>query len=225
MPATSARHAVPLGNVLHDRFTAVSGDGSALTLAPSLLLTNETGVNGNIPDELSSSMVGRVVFEVPLPGYEGAEMLFYRNDIKPSAQPADRTQQSDLMVAADQFDLPALLTHPIDLVHDPFGAGTLGQEVTDQDDPRVGGVVLRLHHVQQRTKFTSATVDVTDHQVVHGTHASLHATSSPGPLAFVGIPAIRAEPTFEPRKRGSSPFFRQYAVDHCNPVALLGPFS
>lgn len=48
-------------------------------LAPTLLLTNETGVDGTVPEKLDEALFSKVEFDVPLAGYKAAELLFYVN--------------------------------------------------------------------------------------------------------------------------------------------------
>jgi len=59
-----------------DRFVEVRpGDGARL--APSMLLTNEMGVDNGFPETLSRECWSRVVFNLPSAEVRGAELLFY----------------------------------------------------------------------------------------------------------------------------------------------------
>ena len=59
-----------------DRFVDAQSNAKA-RLSPSLLLTNEAGVNGDIPDQLSPDDWARVEFDVPSAQVAGAELVFY----------------------------------------------------------------------------------------------------------------------------------------------------
>jgi hypothetical protein len=48
-----------------------------VTLAPSLLLTNESGVSGDVPEHLSADDWARVEFDVPSAKVAGAELVYY----------------------------------------------------------------------------------------------------------------------------------------------------
>ena len=51
--------------------------GTAARLSPTLLLANESGVNGDIPDELGPEDWARVEFDIPSAQVKSAELLFY----------------------------------------------------------------------------------------------------------------------------------------------------
>ena len=55
-----------------DRFVDVQSAPGEVRLAPSLLVTNEMGVNGKIPEELSATNWAKVAFDVPSAALEGA---------------------------------------------------------------------------------------------------------------------------------------------------------
>ena len=59
-----------------DRFVDAQTSASA-RLAPTLMLTNELGVNGDIPDALGVDDWARVEFDVPSAQVKSAEVLFY----------------------------------------------------------------------------------------------------------------------------------------------------
>ena len=62
-----------------DRFIDVQSVPGEVRLAPSLLITNEMGVNGKIPEELSATNWAKVVLDVPSAAVQGAQLLFYVN--------------------------------------------------------------------------------------------------------------------------------------------------
>ena len=67
-------------------------------LAPTLLLTNEAGVDGTVPERLDADLFSKVEFDVPLAGYKAAELLFYVN--------ADRsTQDAPMRLAVNGHPL------------------------------------------------------------------------------------------------------------------------
>ena len=61
-----------------DHFIATQ-TSAGVTLAPTLLLTNENGVRGNIRDTLSSTHHAKVTFDLTSAAVAGAELLFYVN--------------------------------------------------------------------------------------------------------------------------------------------------
>jgi len=61
-----------------DRFIDAQTSPKA-KLAPTLLLTNETGADGDIPEALSAQNQSRVVFDLPSAKIKSAELLFYVN--------------------------------------------------------------------------------------------------------------------------------------------------
>ena len=62
-----------------DRFIDAQTSPSA-TLSPTLLLTNEMGVDGHLPEQLTPTACARVEFHVPSAKVKNAELLFYVND-------------------------------------------------------------------------------------------------------------------------------------------------
>ena len=48
-----------------------------VTLAPTLLITNESGVNGDISEALSPTDWARVEFDIPSANVAGAELVYY----------------------------------------------------------------------------------------------------------------------------------------------------
>ena len=65
------------GDGCHDRFIHV--DGGRIQLAPTLLLTNEMGVCGDLEESLTAREWSKVEFDVPSAQVKGAELLFYVN--------------------------------------------------------------------------------------------------------------------------------------------------
>ena len=62
-----------------DRFIDVQSVLGEVRLAPSFLITNEMGVNGKIPEELSATHWAKVIFDVPSAAVQSAQLLFYVN--------------------------------------------------------------------------------------------------------------------------------------------------
>ena len=55
-------------------------------MAPTLLLTNEMGVDGDIPESLTPSNWSMVIFDVPLENVKSAQLLFYVDKDKSTAR-------------------------------------------------------------------------------------------------------------------------------------------
>jgi len=65
------------GACTKDRFIDVQSVPGEIRLAPSVLLTNEMGVNANIQEELSATNWAKVVLDVPSAAVQSAQLLFY----------------------------------------------------------------------------------------------------------------------------------------------------
>ncbi|MCE2449904.1 MAG: hypothetical protein J4F35_16490 [Candidatus Latescibacteria bacterium] len=64
----------------------------AARLAPTYMLTNEMGVDGDICEELSPALCAKVEFDIPSAKTKGAELLFYVNADKSTADKPMRLQ-------------------------------------------------------------------------------------------------------------------------------------
>ena len=64
----------------------------AARLAPTYMLTNEMGVDGDICEELTPASCAKVEFDIPSANLKGAELLFYVNADKSTADKPMRLQ-------------------------------------------------------------------------------------------------------------------------------------
>ena len=64
----------------------------AARLAPTYMLTNEMGVDGDICEELTPALCAKVEFDIPSAKTKGAELLFYVNADKSTADKPMRLQ-------------------------------------------------------------------------------------------------------------------------------------
>jgi transglutaminase-like putative cysteine protease len=80
-PTTSTTTRIEIANFdncARDRFVDAQ-TSTGIKLAPTLLLTNENGVRGNISETLSSTHHARVTFDLSSAAVASAELLFYVN--------------------------------------------------------------------------------------------------------------------------------------------------
>ena len=64
----------------------------AARLAPTYMITNEMGVDGDICEELTPALCAKVEFDIPSAKTKGAELLFYVNADKSTADKPMRLQ-------------------------------------------------------------------------------------------------------------------------------------
>ena len=112
-----------LSGYRRDRHLEPAGDG-AVRLAPTLLLTNEAGVNGDLPDPVGGDDWARVEFDLPSAGAAGALLLFYVKQTPPQGCPPLRLQvngrplrhrpEAAAMLTGgwDRVEIPARLLRP-----------------------------------------------------------------------------------------------------------------
>lgn len=135
----------PFDGCTKDRFIDVQSAPGEARLAPSILITNEMGGNGKIPEELSATSWARVVLDVPSAAVQGAQLLFYVNA-------EDRTKDTPMKILINghgiehRQDRERMLTGgwdrtdlPLEVLNDGPNTFVFAGHGVLHVDPKIGG--------------------------------------------------------------------------------------